>query len=88
MTLRSQLLNRLKEEGGYVCVAELERMDFRTRRGGLYKPSTVSRCLRNLTQAYIGLRIDKKIENGTVYYHYILSKYEEYDDEIKQQQLV
>ena len=78
-TLRTQILNRLKEEESWVCGAELERMEWKIPSGGLYKPSTVARALRLLTETQE--RVKKDYQNGTVFYKYILSRYETYHNQ-------
>ena len=83
MTLRTQILNRLKEEQSWLCGAELERAEWRTRKGGLYKPSTIGRCLRDLAETTE--RVENKIENRTVFYRYNPSRYEIYDYKVKLQ---
>ena len=83
MILKTQILNRLKEEGSWICGAELERIEWRTRKGGLYKPSSVGRCLRELTEFTSPgkPKIAKWYKNGTVFYFYIPSWHENYNQQ-------
>ena len=77
--LRAQILNRLKEERDYVHSGSLERMEFPHDKKGKYKPSTVARVLREITET--DERVEKKYENNSVLYRYKLSVYEKFHQE-------
>ena len=73
MTLKSQLVQYLRDADYWECGATLERMEWKTDKFGLFKPSTVGRVLRRLEEEG---RLQKKEENGTVFYKYPLNDYE------------
>lgn len=79
MTLKSQLLRRIKEDGDWICGGTLQRWEFRHKKGTLYLPSTISRGLRKLHEE-MPHRIDRKIEGKTVFYKYIKSPEELYHE--------
>ena len=74
MKLKAQLLEFMSGEDGWVHGGTLEAMRFPHPRGGAYKPSTVSRQMRQFAEE--GLRIERKEERGQVLYRYIPSAYE------------
>ena len=72
MTLKTQLINHLRYSDGWECGADLERMEWETARGGIFKPSTVGRELRRLEEEE---RLEKR-EDKTVFYRYRHNEYE------------
>lgn len=79
MTLATQLLKRIKEDGEWICAGNIQRWEFRHKKGTLYLPSTISRGLRLLREEMPN-RIDRKIEGKAVFYKYIKSGEEIYHD--------
>lgn len=77
MKLKNQLILRLKHEDAWVNGANLERWEFRSDKGTLYKPSTIGRCLRTLAEEMPD-RIERMIQGKSVAYRYIKSKYEQF----------
>ena len=81
MTLKTYLLNHLKYSDCWECGADLERIEWKTDKGGLFKMSSVNRELRILSQERfpwetIKQRLEKKTENKTVFYRYLHNDYE------------
>ena len=87
MTLTTQLLTYLKVEHGFISGAYLTRMEWETKKKGLFKPESVGRALRLMSETVNGNRprLEKKIENGTVFYRYAPSVYEKMNQNIDSQ---
>ena len=75
MTLKAQLIGYMRDVDCWECGATLERMDWKTERGGLFKPSTVGRELRRLEEDE---RLEKRTESNTVFYRYLSNDYEKF----------
>ena len=73
MTLKGQLINHLRLSDCWECGADMERAEWKTERGGLFKPSTVGRELRRLEEEE---RLEKKTDSKTVFYRYLHNDYE------------
>jgi len=72
MTLKVQLINLFKN-ADYIMGIEITRMEFTTRKGGLFSPETIARGLRLLAEEG---RLDKDMDLGTIRYRYHQSDYE------------
>lgn len=81
MTLRSQLIDFLKQEHGEIHSGQLERAEFKRRQGGIFKPASISRQARLLAEEGI---IQKRYEKGSVIYWYEQSNYEKMDSAMKE----
>ena len=75
MQLKTQLIHYLRNTDCWECGADLERAEWRTTRGGLFKPSTVGRELRRLEEDE---RLEKRTESNTVFYRYLPNDYEKF----------
>ena len=89
MTLNSQLLKHLRKYTVEHAGGTLERMEWRSKKGTLYKPSTVSRALLSLSQEIdewgneLNPRIKAIHKNGAVFYQYKENAYEKLHKEVK-----
>lgn len=87
MTLKSQLITLLKEDDCIYSGFELEKMTFYTRRNGTYKPSTISRELRLLSEPEEETgerpRLLKSMRTGYIRYKYNESVEEKFNKSMK-----
>lgn len=74
MKLKEQLLSTLRQEDCWVNSAALETMEFLSPKGTRYKPSTVGRALRLLSEE--DGRIAKRIQGKSIAYRYQMNSYE------------
>jgi len=76
MKLKEQLLHTLRTEDGWVHSGHLETMEFNSPKGTRYKPSTVGRTLRLLSEE--DERVTQRIEGKSVSYKYEMNEFELY----------
>jgi len=84
MSLNSQLITLFKEDDCVYSGMECEKMVFYTKRNGTYKPSTISRALRELSEENGDRpRLLKSMKTGTIRYKYNPSAAELFDKQFK-----
>jgi len=84
MTLKDQLIELFREDDCIYTGAEVERMVFYTRNGGIYKAGTIGRELRLLSEENGDRpRLLKSMKTGTIRYKYNPSAAELFDKQFK-----
>lgn len=74
--LADKILIYLKHQEAWVNGAQIERSEFRhDKKGTLYKPSTIGRCLRKLHELYPE-KVERQMQGKSVAYKYIFNSYE------------